>query len=287
MVKQGSITELQPVELKNWSDSRCVSSSLTLFEKFEASSQFSIKLVTKGEEKYHVGGSTYKLKQGEFLIVNQGEKIETLVKSKKETNGICIYPSSTLLEEVFNGYGKSVEEQLNFNSKEDLAYLTTSSYHLNSLNSTSNFLNNNIHLLHNYAASNPDWWEEFYLDLAECLVHDQTQLNQKLDQVQSIKKQTKEELFRRVSKARDFIHDNRTEQLNLEILCQLSSLSKFHFLRSFKAIFKQTPYQYLLQLKLDEARKLIAQGYSYEEASNTIGFSGGRNLRKAVKRAEA
>lgn len=287
MIKQGEIHHLQPETSKHWNNGHSVSSSLTLFEKFESESRFSVKMVTKGQERYRIENSSFVLNAGDFLVVNHGERIATSVKSKEKTEGICIFPTEELLKSVFNSYESDHNSWLEGNSNDADLLLTTRSQPLQIEEYTSRYLRSHWHLLSANANSNPEWWENFFLDLAECLVADQFVLNNRLIKVPSAKRQTKEELYRRVSKARDFIHDNKTEQLDLDLLCKLSSLSKYHFLRSFKAIFNQTPYQYLLNLKLAEAKILLANNYSYEETSQMVGFSGGRNLRKAITKVQS
>lgn len=284
MQKAGQIISLHADQQSCWKGSKSVASSFKLFEKHEPSSPYSVKLVTKGAEKYCIEGSTYFLKAGDFLIVNQGESVETSIHTKQFTEGICIYPSTDLLDEVYVCLGQTLEQNLNLEGEIKSLDFTTQLSHFNAKSRTSTFLKNHLNRLHFANQLSQRWWESFYIGLAENLIYDQIHLNQKLIRINSTKRQTKEELYRRVKKARDFIHDNQSEQIDLEQLCQLSSLSKYHFLRSFKAIYNQTPYQYLLKLKLAEAKILLAKHHSFEETSQLIGFSGGQNLRKAIKK---
>jgi AraC-like DNA-binding protein len=127
-------------------------------------------------------------------------------------------------------------------------------------------------------------FNDFYTQLAEHLVQDQLLINQQLTNIRSTKRQTQEELFRRVSLAREYIQYNFTQKISIEELAAISSLSKYHFLRVFKELFRCTPYQLILKLKLNNAEKLINKGYSYAQACEQVGFSDPKNLRKALKK---
>ncbi|MCB0804028.1 MAG: helix-turn-helix transcriptional regulator [Flavobacteriales bacterium] len=284
MNQQGFIKVLQHQALENWGECSCVESSVTLFEKNESNAPLSIKLVTKGTERYKISDSYYKLDQGEFIIIGQGQQIETTVKSKEPTKGICIYPPISMIQDVFNGFGKPFEKQLSQEFENDFFHLTTSKYRLQSPIATSKFLNQYIPMLLNQSEKDEVWWQSFYLNLAEHIAFDQYKINHVLCGLNVAKKPTKEELYRRISKTRDYIHDHKFENIDLDELARISSLSKYHFLRSFKSIYQQSPYQYLLKLKLVEAKKLITHGYTFQETADKIGYSDAKNLRKKLRK---
>jgi AraC family transcriptional regulator len=58
----------------------------------------------------------------------------------------------------------------------------------------------------------------------------------------------------------DYIHDHYKEQLSLDELAALAGVSKYHFVRQFKARTGNTPYQYVLSLRIAEAKRLLGAG---------------------------
>ncbi len=158
---------------------------------------------------------------------------------------------------------------------------------INSLTTTSAglFLNESLpYILNNGDFDNQIDFNNLYLKLAEHLVHDQLKVDSQLLNLKSSKRQTKEELYRRVSEAKDYIHDNYNQKIIIEDLASIACLSKYHFLRSFRDFYKCTPYQYILKLRLEAAQKLISNGVSLYETAEIIGFSDQKNLRKAIKK---
>lgn len=285
MKQSGSIQNLQTVEVPYFGHSRCVLSSLRFFEKEETSSPLSLKLVTQGTERYTVHGSTLGVHKGAFLLVNRGEKLETHVKSKDFTTGLCIYPPQDLIEEVFSNNLRPMEKQLDApEHKKADAHFTTRVLQLNSPGSLSTYLSQMLNRIP-YAPKHSQWWLDFYLELAECLIADQHTVETHLRQLPSVKRQTREELFRRISRAREFIHDHRFSNISIHALSEVSALSKYHLLRTFKAAFGESPYQYILKLKLQEAMRLLDAGYSLKDISDKVGYSDEKNLKKTLRKS--
>jgi AraC family transcriptional regulator len=68
---------------------------------------------------------------------------------------------------------------------------------------------------------------------------------------------TRHETYRRLARAVDYLHTHYQHDLSLDELAQAACLSRFHFLRLFRACYGLTPYHYLSQLRLAKARALL------------------------------
>src|SRR3954467_13497720 len=62
-------------------------------------------------------------------------------------------------------------------------------------------------------------------------------------------------LARHLLSARDLADRRSPEPLDLEALARAASVSPRHFSRSFRRVFGETPYQYLLTRRLQRARQ--------------------------------
>jgi AraC-like DNA-binding protein len=76
----------------------------------------------------------------------------------------------------------------------------------------------------------------------------------------------------RIGRARECIDDAPAESVSLSDLADLCGLSRFQFLRSFARATGLTPHAYLLQRRIDRARRLIAAGMPLAEAAADSGF---------------
>ena len=99
--------------------------------------------------------------------------------------------------------------------------------------------------------------EELLAELFLCLLRDQIALQQKENDLPSIKKATRQEILKRLLLSIDYIQSNFGQEIELTDLASISCLSKFHFLRLFKIAFQQSPYQYLTTVRLTRARALL------------------------------
>jgi AraC-like DNA-binding protein len=64
-------------------------------------------------------------------------------------------------------------------------------------------------------------------------------------------------LERHLLRARDLVDRRYDQPLDLRLLAQEAHVSPRHFSRSFKRVFGETPYQYLLSRRLERARHLL------------------------------
>lgn len=100
-------------------------------------------------------------------------------------------------------------------------------------------------------------FEEILYDLLAYLLQQHQQLLQEIGRMPALKPFTRVELFRRLSFARDWMQGQSAASIDLDALAAEACLSKFHFLRLFRQVYGQTPYQYWQQLRLAKAEALL------------------------------
>ncbi|MBD3922524.1 helix-turn-helix transcriptional regulator [Paenibacillus sp. PR3] len=80
----------------------------------------------------------------------------------------------------------------------------------------------------------------------------------------------------------EFIHAHYTDAITIEDLASIAKQSRFHFIRSFKSSFGVTPYQYVLRLRIDEAKRLLTiTDRSITDIGLRLGFSSGSAFYRA------
>jgi len=80
------------------------------------------------------------------------------------------------------------------------------------------------------------------------------------------------DLTRQIKAAKLYIDKHFSDDLNLDKIAGKALVSKFHFIRVFKRYYGRTPNQYLQEVKIEMAKKLLLKGKSIDEVCNTIGF---------------
>jgi AraC-like DNA-binding protein len=81
-----------------------------------------------------------------------------------------------------------------------------------------------------------------------------------------------EDTFARVLRARDAIHARYPQSLCLDDLAREAALSRFHFLRLFRAAFGETPHQYLTRVRIEAAKRLLLADAPVTEVCFEVGF---------------
>ena len=80
------------------------------------------------------------------------------------------------------------------------------------------------------------------------------------------------DIYQRIAAAKVFIDDNYQEDIDLEQISKQAFLSRFHFHRIFRHVYKKTPLQYITQKRLDKAKVLLSHNKPVTEVCNEVGF---------------
>jgi AraC-like DNA-binding protein len=79
--------------------------------------------------------------------------------------------------------------------------------------------------------------------------------------------------LRRLVRARDLLHAEARRGPTLEELAAEAGLSRGFLARTFAETFGAPPHQYLVQLRLEHAKRALARGSSVTEACLEVGFA--------------
>lgn len=79
-------------------------------------------------------------------------------------------------------------------------------------------------------------------------------------------------LYRRLLQAKIFIDTHFDEPINLDSIADEAYFSKFHFIRIFKKIYRRTPHQYLIEVRIEKAKQLLQSAIPVAAACYACGF---------------
>jgi AraC family transcriptional regulator len=283
LIHQDNITKLKDLpkgeNLTNFSLLHDIS------EQFKFRS-FSIKYVLEGTEHYQVNGNKYYVHKGEYLLANALCEGSVEIDSKKTVKGICIDVSPTLLSEVFSHF---LTPDCPFPDIVLDDFFTTDAFLENKYTSEHTRLGKVLNALSNRLDKNPyyDYHldKAFYFTLAENIVADHQSIIVELYKVNTIKHQTRKDLYRRLCRGKDFLENNLGEQLTISQAAEYATLSEYYFFRLFKSVFGLSPQQYLIQKRLAKAQALLRTGnYTVTEVSLTTGFADIYSFSKSFKK---
>jgi AraC family transcriptional regulator len=85
---------------------------------------------------------------------------------------------------------------------------------------------------------------------------------------------TRDELFKRLTIAKDFMLSNYNQDISLEDISEQACLSPTHLFRTFRQVYNCSPHQYLIQVRLDNAKHMLKNtDYTLNEIVNMVGFT--------------
>lgn len=79
-------------------------------------------------------------------------------------------------------------------------------------------------------------------------------------------------LLQRLVRARDYLHAEAATSPTLADLAQQAGLSRAHLAREFASTFGAPPHRYLVQLRIDRAKRALAAGARVTDVCYELGF---------------
>ncbi|HEX5082527.1 MAG TPA: AraC family transcriptional regulator [Blastocatellia bacterium] len=232
----------------------------------------SIKSFRGGEALYDVGRGRYRSGSNSYLILNQGQPYEITVDSEKAIESFCVFFEDGLAEEINYGLVTPAARLLD-NPRpgrvEPVRFFEKKYPHDDVLSPT----------LFGFKAALQDrkddevWIDERLRELIGCLLRVHRGVRQEIESLPAMRASTREELYRRLHRAKEFIAASFEEPITIDEMAGVACLSTNHFLRTFRQAFRQTPHQFLTAQRLERARDLLLHtDLSVTEVCLSVGF---------------
>jgi AraC-like DNA-binding protein len=126
--------------------------------------------------------------------------------------------------------------------------------------------------------------ELFHLLFME-IVTKQKEIYSEILKVPAIRNTTKQELYKRLTKAKDLIDSCYSSEMTLSDIAKVSFLNDAYLLRQFKKLYNTTPRQYQILKRMTAAKKAIeSEDMSITEICRHVGYSDLVSFSKLFKR---
>lgn len=79
-------------------------------------------------------------------------------------------------------------------------------------------------------------------------------------------------LYKRIVQAKLFIDSHYNDSIDLSNIADEANFSKFHFIRLFKTIYGSTPHQYLIKVRIENAKEFLQKETPVTDTCFAIGF---------------
>jgi AraC family transcriptional regulator len=218
----------------------------------------SIKSFSGGEALYDVGRGRFRVDPQSYLLLNQSQPYAITVEAEKEMASFCLFFEDGLAEEVHYSLSSSATTLLDNPAAPANAplYFFEKTYPHDDLLSPAIF-RLRTELPHH--RDDETWINEQLHDILRLLLQAQYLVRQEVNSFPALRATTREELYQRLHRAKDFIAASFDQAVTLDDAAQIACLSPSHFLRTFQQAFRQTPHQFLTAKRLERAQKLLLQ----------------------------
>jgi AraC family transcriptional regulator len=218
----------------------------------------SIKCAFGGEETYVIDGARMTVGNGRYLIVNQGQRYESEVSDTRRTESFGIFFRPGFAEETLHSMVVPDDRLLN----DPEAAADSPVYFLEMVYRPDAILTPAIDRLHRSVTERTatmGWLEEQYHDVLARMLQSHRNVLGHIAGLPVVRRSTRIELYRRLARARDFMEAGYTQPIGLADMAEQANMAQHHFLRLFKKTFGRTPHQYLTNLRIERACRLLAQ----------------------------
>ena len=229
-----------------------------------------LKLILEGEIRYAFDGRTFVVRAGEYLYLDAGTAC--VVDNRMPTVGLCLGvsgPRCMAEGEAMDPHDPVLGRSL-------------------ILSSRASEIGRRLELYGRQSANDPalgySLASKLVASVEYAIAEPLAESRAAIDGLKAAKPSTRRELYRRLERARGFLHDHDDRNVTLGEMASIAGLSQFHLARYFKAAFGRAPISYHRDLRLARAAGLLREGLSVAAVAEATGYSDQVALSHAFRR---
>jgi AraC-like DNA-binding protein len=217
----------------------------------------SVKSVTRGSALYRTRQGQFRVEADTFLILNQGQEYSLDIEAGSNTETVCPFFQPGFLGHVARSLDSEPARQIDdpaatgpdpgFFERLYPKARCRAAARLAELGAG----------LRSVAACGP-WLEDQLYSLAGDLLSLRRTVRREVEAFPGSRPSTREEMYRRLHRARDYIDSCFADKLSVERVARIACLSPYHFHRTFRLAFGETPMRRLQERRLRAACRLLA-----------------------------
>lgn len=219
-----------------------------------------LKSVFNGRALYETGEGKFAVCDEGYLILNAHQPYQIVIDSEVEVETFCINFPDQWVKEVFRSLVVPADRLLDDPAGAGESPVTF----LERLYPHDDIVTPHVLALRQAlddGAPEDGWLEETLRGLLVRLLYAHREVFRDVERVGAVRQATKVEVYKRVHRAKDYMHACLAESLTLVDIAQVAAMSPHHFLRAFKQVFNVTPHVYLTQKRIERAQWLLMQTF--------------------------
>jgi len=230
----------------------------------------SLKSVMRGAADWETDGRRFAVNQDCYLILNDRQHYTITIDSPRQVKTFCLFFERGFVEEIHRAMMAGDERLLDSpgNPRPALEFVNR----LEPPDSAVLGLLRRFHEELSLGRMPLTEWDRHFLRIGTQLVRERGDTLRAVANLPALRVSTREELYRRVLRGRDFLLASLAGPVRLKDVARAAHLSPYHFHRSFARVFRETPHQYLTRHRLEKAARLLR---STEMSVTEVGLEAG------------
>jgi AraC-like DNA-binding protein len=216
----------------------------------------SLKCMSNGRALYRIDRGEFSVDDAGYLILNSRRPYSIEIASPTRVETFVLWFPDGWAEEALGNLARPNERSLDEPTGSE-----TKAHFFERYTPHDKMVSPKVRALRQAYKSNEvitdAWLEEKLHELLAAMLQTQTAVQRQVRKLPAVRASTREELWRRANRARDYLHAHLGSAIGLSAVAEAAWLSPFHLLRTFQAAFGQTPHQYLQSCRLERARFLL------------------------------
>jgi len=240
----------------------------------------SIKTMWSGSSYYKLGRKKLEVNDNVYTILNYGQPYTLEVS--KDVESFCIFLKKEIVEDIWQSHTQTLYSLLDGSTANpDINFIEKPYRH----DSTLSPLIQELRYKHLRAVNAQNVWFEYLPKLALALLKVHQKVDTEVGQLSAARASTRRELYQRLHRSKDYLEDNLDKSVNLKTVAKIANLSPYHFQKSFKDLFHQTPIQYHNRCRINHTKHLLhTTNNSVLEICIQTGFASLSSFSKLFKR---
>ncbi|MFC7782958.1 helix-turn-helix domain-containing protein [Rossellomorea sp. GCM10028870] len=248
---------------------------------WEGNGQLSIKTFFNGKAHYKTNKGFFAVEESRYLLLNEGAYTIS-IEEPKVVESFCLFFKDGFAEEVLHCLKETNERLLSdpFKDTSSIGFFEKT-YHKN--NNLSYQLEYFMQILPSLDIDSVGYEEQFH-KIMFSIINEHINTYTEIESLHAIRNSTREELYRRVSIAHDYIRSYFNQPIKLEEVAKVACLSPNHLLRTYSQIYGRTPHQHITVFRIQKAKQLLAElDHNMTDITFELGFQNPVSFSKMFK----
>ncbi|MGF7015690.1 AraC-like DNA-binding protein [Ornithinibacillus bavariensis] len=248
---------------------------------WEGTGQMSIKTFLNGKAHYKTNKGFFAVEESRYLLLNEGPYTIAIDESQV-VESFCVFFRHGFAEEVFHSINETNDSLLSdpFKATSSIGFFEKTYRKNNALSSQLDAFKQISPCLDEESVG----YEEQFYRIMISILNEHINSYKEIESLKAIRRSTREELYRRVSIAHDYIRSFYHQPIKLEEIAKVACLSPNHLLRTYAQIYGRTPHQHVSVLRIEKAKQLLEKfDYTMTEITFELGYENPVSFSKMFK----